>query len=153
MEVADQPRPACLVVGVIAASLMSLLLMSIGFAFLYLRSPLGVDAFKMTRECFYDKEICGHTDEVLLKVAERESGVSINTLMLLVFGLGTLMVVSLVGLWQMKRWGWWLVMLCAEFGTLLGLMALASGSLLALALLLLIAGSLFWFINNKGRFV
>lgn len=70
-------------------------------------------------------------------------------LLFVFWGLAALLITMGVGLWQMKKWGWWLTIIMQALA-ILG--SLASGIISFIVSAIVNGGILYWFVQNQSLF-
>jgi uncharacterized membrane protein (DUF2068 family) len=154
----DQPgvRPGCVTAYVALMMLAVLAFLCGGLGLLSFSSIRDENEERKAYE-YNNKVYYGTQSEVLEQVLDDEYGVSPETLGAIVLGLGILYLITAVGLWQMRMWGWTLYMIGTGLSILLNLFSMTGGdsSTVGSAVVGIVISGLivWWFVQNRWRFV
>ncbi|HEX3049378.1 MAG TPA: hypothetical protein VHP83_01905 [Aggregatilineaceae bacterium] len=148
----DQPgfRPGCITAYVILMLLGVVMAVCGGLSFLIVDTAPS-DTLADTKDCYNmgDHVFCGTIDEVF----EEAYGVALSVFAVIMFGLAVLNGITAVGLWRMKKWGWVLLLLSLGLSLFLGTLNLLTGNVYAVVTLIVAGLILYWFVQNRWRFV
>jgi hypothetical protein len=123
---------------------------------------------------YNDKVYYGTQPEIFKQILEDEYGISPKTFGTILLGWGILYLITSVGLWQMRMWGWVLFVIGAGISIFLNLLSLlgdelaisgailfsvteseSDASMIGSAMVGIVIQGLiaWWFVQNRWRFV